>query len=274
MDIRKVFVGDGSKKRKKLKGILLLSGLTLVGAVTLSAFSVPNSVSDDVVFQASTADALYSSVFDGYITYGKLKRNGDFGLGAPDHIDGEIMAIDGKYYQSKTDGTVRETDDAETVSWATVKFFKPEKSFDILQPIDCEDFKATLDKKLPTVNVFYAIKVVGVFDSVQYQNFPRMEKPYASFSEGLANAVNEEVNNVEGTFMGFRFPEKTAPDLNVPQYHLHLLTNDKQNAGHINTCKIRRARVYIDAASQLKVDLPNTLPYYQSPLDGEVIGSG
>ncbi|MBW4696450.1 MAG: acetolactate decarboxylase [Aphanocapsa lilacina HA4352-LM1] len=270
MDIRKVFIGNGSKKWRKLKRILLLSGFTLVGAVALSAFSVPESVSDDIVFQASTADAIYASIFDGFITYGKLKRNGDFGLGAPDQIDGEMMAIDGKYYQAKTDGTVRETDDAETASYATVKFFKPERSFDILQPIDCEDFRATLDKRLPTTNIFYAIKVVGTFESVQYQIYPRMEKPYAPFLDGLANAVTEEVNDVEGTFVGFRFPEKTAPDLNVPEYHLHLLTKDKQKGGHINTCRISRARVYIDAASQLKVNLPNTLPYYKSPLDTEL----
>ena len=72
-------------------------------AVAISGYS---SVQEkkDVLFQASTVNALLEGVYDGEMTYEQLKRYGDFGLGTFNGLDGEMIGLEGKFYQIKADG--------------------------------------------------------------------------------------------------------------------------------------------------------------------------
>ena len=56
------------------------------------------------IFQNSTINALLEGIYDGSMTYGELRRHGDFGLGTFNALDGEMIAFDGQYYQVKSDG--------------------------------------------------------------------------------------------------------------------------------------------------------------------------
>ena len=40
-----------------------------------------------------------AGVYDGDLTYQELARHGDFGLGTFDALDGEMIALDGAFYQ-------------------------------------------------------------------------------------------------------------------------------------------------------------------------------
>src|SRR5262245_17235824 len=56
------------------------------------------------IFQNSTINALLEGVYDGSMTYGELRRHGDFGLGTFNSLDGEMIAVDGEFFQIKSDG--------------------------------------------------------------------------------------------------------------------------------------------------------------------------
>ena len=64
------------------------------------------------LFQISSAIALVEGIYKGEITVGTLKQHGDFGLGTFDGLDGEMIVLDGRCYQIRSDGTAREVDDA------------------------------------------------------------------------------------------------------------------------------------------------------------------
>ena len=55
----------------------------------------------DVLYQTSTINALLEGVYDGDITFHELKEHGDFGLGTFHALDGEMVALDGNFYQIK-----------------------------------------------------------------------------------------------------------------------------------------------------------------------------
>jgi len=59
---------------------------------------------EEKVFQVSTIKALLAGVYDGEVTFGQLKQQGDLGLGTLNGLDGEMVAVDGRFYQIKTDG--------------------------------------------------------------------------------------------------------------------------------------------------------------------------
>ncbi|NLO29340.1 MAG: alpha-acetolactate decarboxylase, partial [Methanosarcina mazei] len=75
-----------------------------------NAESIENSVpaisnnASDVLYQVSTIDALLLGVYDGVLPVSDLKTHGDFGIGTFDGLEGEMLALDGNYYQIKTDG--------------------------------------------------------------------------------------------------------------------------------------------------------------------------
>lgn len=62
----------------------------------------------EAIFQVSTLDALSAGQYDGRATFGWLKTRGNFGLGTFDKLDGEMIALDGRFYQVKADGKAYE----------------------------------------------------------------------------------------------------------------------------------------------------------------------
>jgi Alpha-acetolactate decarboxylase len=50
---------------------------------------------DAEVYQFSTTSALLDGVYDGDVTVADILRHGDFGLGTFNHLDGEMVILDG-----------------------------------------------------------------------------------------------------------------------------------------------------------------------------------
>lgn len=229
--------------------------------------SADSQDNNDVVFTASISTAIYSALYDGVVTYGMLKRFGDMGLGAPDRIDGEVFAVDGRFYNILADGSIYELADSEKASWATVKFFRPDRILTFDKPISCPDLYATLDTLYPTLNVMYAFRIDGAFSYMQTESTPGQRKPYIPFLELLAQATQFYNYDVQGTVVGFRFPAYME-QVNVGGYHMHFLSDDKKVGGHIKDCTMNRGRVAIDVTHKADVIVPRDKDFYESPLDG------
>jgi hypothetical protein len=58
-------------------------------------------------YQISTSAALVQGVHDGAVSSRTPHANGDFGLGTFEHLDGEMVVLDGNIYQVRGDGTVQ-----------------------------------------------------------------------------------------------------------------------------------------------------------------------
>ena len=78
------------------------------------------------LFQVSTAGALVEGVHEGAVSVHFLKEHGDLGLGTFTNLDGEMVVVDGRCYQVRSDGSVREVDDAERSPYAVLTQFQPD----------------------------------------------------------------------------------------------------------------------------------------------------
>jgi acetolactate decarboxylase len=78
----------------------------------------------DLVYQRSTIDALLPDRYDDTFSFEHLARHGDFGIGTLNSIDGEMLALDGAFYQIKTNGIPYLIPKDMHTPFATVKFFK------------------------------------------------------------------------------------------------------------------------------------------------------
>jgi alpha-acetolactate decarboxylase len=57
-----------------------------------------------VLFQASTIGALLDGGFEGDLSFAELAEHGDLGLGTLNHLDGEMVALDGEFFRADVEG--------------------------------------------------------------------------------------------------------------------------------------------------------------------------
>lgn len=214
-----------------------------------------------VLSQTSTISALLEGSYDGVVSCGELRRQGNFGIGTFDHLDGELILLDGVVYQAKADGKVVRAPDALSVPFAAVTRFASRPAQKVGAAASYEALQKHLDTLRSGDNVFCAIRVDGVFDYVKYRSVPPQTKPYPKLIVVTANhqAVFER-RAIRGTLVGFWCPPYSN-SFNVPGYHLHFISEDRQSAGHLLDCSWQGGTAGAKAISEFHVSLPRTADF-------------
>ena len=139
--------------------------------------------SDEAITQISTIDALMAGVYDGATTLSELRKNGDFGIGTYDRLDGEMILLDGVFYQVTVDGTVAKPDLSTKTPFAAVTFFTADRSVKLKEGSTFKELADSTEKWFPSRNIFYAVKMKGTFRSVKARSVPSQIRPYRPLDE-------------------------------------------------------------------------------------------
>ena len=99
----------------------------------------------DRITQTSTIDALLAGVYDGEMSCRELLDHGNFGIGTFNRLDGEMIALDGKIYQVKSDGKVYTPETDIMTPFATVCAFQPDTKFSLPDGTDFYVLKLIVD---------------------------------------------------------------------------------------------------------------------------------
>jgi len=249
-------------KSRTMEGImkkahfLLLVTLLIITIGASGCLSLPKD--KDVLFQTSMLSVLSEGVYDGDVTFEDLKRRGDFGIGTLNGLDGEMVAVASEFYQIKADGKAYPVEGSMKTPFAVVTFFEPDKAISLDKVLDYGQLSQYLDSMLPTKNIFYAIRVEGAFSYIKARSVPAQSKPYPSLAEALKGQTTFEFHDVTGTLVGFWCPAYVE-GINVPGYHFHFITSDRQNGGHLFDCETENVKIEIDYTSK----------FFMMPLRGE-----
>lgn len=243
--------------------------ICLVAVLILATLLVPGSLaySKDMLFQTSPISALQQGVFDGNMTFKDLRAYGDFGLGTVQALDGEMVELDGQFYQVKSDGVAYHLNNSTKTPFAEVTFFKPDETVALIGILNLTLLEEYLDSKLDTTNIFYAIKIDDTFDYVKTRSVPIQSKPYPTLSEAVEGQKIFEFNNITGTIVGFRCPAYIN-GVNVPGYHMHFLTTNRSAGGHLLDFKLKNASVMVDNLYEFELALPNNEEFNKANLSG------
>src|SRR3954453_3806059 len=87
-------------------------------------------------FQASTLDSLFAGKLEGDLSFAELAEHGDLGIGTLNGLDGEMIAVDGRFMHADADGAVSEVPPQARTPFAVVTFFEPGSAFTIDEPLD------------------------------------------------------------------------------------------------------------------------------------------
>lgn len=209
------------------------------------------------LFQVSTLNAVMEGVYDGEVSVGELRGQGDFGLGTFDALDGELMAVDGTFHQLRADGSARLADDAMTTPFAVVLFFEQQWQEPITRPLELSEIPDRLRAWAGSENYFFAIRVDGRFSRIVCRSVPRQSKPYPPLVEVTRHQSVFEFSDVAGTMVGFRFPD-FAEGINMPGFHFHFLAEGGEAGGHVLDFTISDGSVSADHTSEFFLELPET----------------
>jgi acetolactate decarboxylase len=237
----------------------------LLSIMALALLPGAECADDDILFQVSTIDALLQGVFDGFYSFDDLKTHGDFGIGTFDSLNGEMIALDGDYYQVKVDGVAYPVQGNTTTPFSTVTYFQADQIIAIENASNFTELSRQLDEKLPSKNAFFALRIDGTFPYIKTRSVPKQEKPYPRLADAVKNQSVFEFTNVTGTVVGIWAPE-FSKGLNVPGYHLHFITADRKAGGHILDLKIDEAEAKVDITAGFAMQLPTKGDFYNVDL--------
>ena len=239
--------------------------LTLATVFMLSACqSQPEAptVDFDQIYQYSTIKALLEGHYDGQLTFEELAAHGDFGLGTFNALDGEMIALDGTFYQVKASGEVDTVALDMRTPFAVMTHFKADTTVTLNGDINYIQVRELLDQVIPGENLFYAIRIEGEFGEMKVRSVPRQEPPYRPLAEVTDEQSMYGYSRTVGTMVGFRSPSYTE-EITVPGYHMHYLSDDRQKGGHVLYFESIRATVHIDFLPNLHMALPTDDTFHQ-----------
>lgn len=211
------------------------------------------------IYLCSPANALVEGIYEEKIPFREIKEHGDFGIGTFDNLDGEMIMLDGVIYQITGDGTVNVVDDSAMTPFTCVTFYEPLTHDELDRELPYDDFLEWLYSLLPSPNMFYALRIDGLFAHVRTRSVPKQES-YRPLVEVTAEQPIFDFHDIEGSLAGF-FTPSFMSSLNVPGLHLHFLSADLQRGGHLIECVPGKVRAGVQFINRLELSLPTSFDY-------------
>lgn len=237
--ISELKVWENAETSRGLGRLDFITSLTIIGLenkeknrLFKAVTQIKGQQEEEEIFQVSRLDSLMIGKYDGKTTYGALKNYGDFGVGTFNAVDGEMVALDGVFYQVKTDGVAYPVKKNLKTPFAVVTHFEEDLAFDIEQSMTLQELLAFISSKLEGQEGYYAIRVDGKFKYAKTRSVHAQDKPYPPLAEVVAGQEIFELEEVQGTMVGYSLPDEVAGE-NAVGYHFHFLTADRHAGGHL-----------------------------------------
>jgi alpha-acetolactate decarboxylase len=220
------------------------------------------------VYQFSTISALLDGVFDGDVTVAEILRHGDFGLGTFNHLDGEMVILDGACYRLRADGTATRAAPTDLTPFAAVTRFHPDIEIDIRTRTDRAGVIAAIDGKISSANLLYAVRLHGHFAQLRTRTVMAQEQPYPPLTKATEGQAETRITDATGTLVGFRTPD-FEQGISVAGYHLHFLNNERTSGGHVLDFELEHGQIAVSGASQLHLSLPTSGAFLGAQLSAQ-----
>lgn len=236
----------------------------------LIAFAISISVNNNAIaqqkgageesnlFSAGYASAFIGGLYDAWYPYSALKQHGNFGLGAPAKLDGELIMLNGNLYKTEYTGKTLPVSDADSTPYAIVCHFNAAKIYKSARQLTKAALFKYLDSLLTNQNGIYAIHISGSFRYVKTRAFPPVQqKPYLPLAAMLDKQHFFEYNNIKGDLVGYRLPAFMEGP-HIAGYHFHFLSVDKMCGGHIIDFVADDIVVEVDVLTSYTMQLPQS----------------
>jgi acetolactate decarboxylase len=230
----------------------------LIGALHVQTRSADEVGADEdahAVFQASTVGALLDGAYDGDVTVGQLAGHGEIGLGTLNGCDGELIVVEGRFLRADTEGRIHQVPPGAKTPFAVLAHLEAAHRLEVSDPLGQDELLALIDSQVGHPEQVHALRIDGRFTRVHARSVPKQTPPYRPLVEVVADQHVFDFADVDGTVVGFRFPDREE-GLNVAGYHLHFVDADRKRGGHVLDLELGSGTVVVDDAVDVHVELP------------------
>jgi acetolactate decarboxylase len=235
-----------------------------VAHVVSRALADSLQIEHGTLFQVSTSGALVEGVFDGVVSVATLRQHGDFGLGTYVDLDGEMIVLDGVFYQVRGDGSVRVADDGQLSPFAVVTHFAPDRVVTMTPFATLTELCAQLDAMRTSDNLFYAARLRGRFRHV-HNRAACKAGPHETLVQAAAHQSEFHADDVGGTMLGFWTPAYVK-GIGVPGWHLHFLSDDRRFGGHVLGASGAGIELAMEHLDDFRIAIPETAAFLATDL--------
>ncbi|HTI00474.1 MAG TPA: acetolactate decarboxylase [Acidisoma sp.] len=239
------------------------NGETIAHAVS-RALADSLQVEHGTLFQVSTSGALVQGVLDGAVSVATLREHGNFGLGTFVDLDGEMIVLDGQFYQIRSDGSVRIAEDNQLAPFAVVTHFNPERVTHMQPFATLAELTAQLDRLRTSENLFFAARLSGTFRHVHNRAACKVG-PHETLADAAEHQGEFHTDMVRGTMVGFWTPSYVKA-LGVAGWHLHFMSDDHRAGGHVLGAAGEDIEVAIEHLDDFRIAIPETAAFLASDL--------
>ncbi|KMQ93675.1 dna topoisomerase iv subunit a [Lasius niger] len=201
----------------------------------------------------------------GSVTFEELLKHGNFGLGTFHAVDGELIVLENKAYQVLANGEVKIVSKEMTSPFVTLTNFVSDLKL-TFSDISFQGLKEKLVAKFPSLNIFYAIKITGIFAEISMRTLTKQKEPFISLKEVAKQQEELVLKNTTGDLVVFWAPS-FANNILVQGFHAHFLTTDRKSGGHVFDFQAKDIRVDICYLTNMDLHLPQTESYLNHQLD-------
>jgi len=121
-----------------------------------------------------------------------LREHGNLGLGTFESLDGEMIVVDGHFFQVRSDGSVKEVQDNVLSPFAAVTAFCPDLSSTLDNCPDLSYLTSQFDALRQSDNFFFALRV----DADIHARAMRRTKEGVPLVQAAAVQPEFEFNNI------------------------------------------------------------------------------
>ena len=221
------------------------------------------------IYQTGTINSLLEAVYDGDTTIAELANKGNFGLGALDAIDGELVICDGKFFRADANCRLNRLADTMKTPFAVISHFQPSLSF-TLNASSFADLETQLLAHLPSTNLIYAFRIEGLFTQIDLRSEECTCRPYRRLIEILpALQRTHSFADISGTLIGVYFPTYLS-QLNVPGFHFHFVDVAEEIGGHVYGLNLVGGQVKVQVIHGFDLSMIASDEFYQANLASNI----
>jgi acetolactate decarboxylase len=133
--------------------LVVLVSCAVLYAVWQLPFRPPMPEDRETLFQISPFNTFALGNYDGDFTYGELAKHGDFGIGTLNGLNGEMIALNGVFYQIPIDGVPRQINASEKTPYATVTFFEADQTRQVADALNYSELKTYITPSKSTAHM-------------------------------------------------------------------------------------------------------------------------
>ncbi len=222
------------------------------------------------IYQVGVLPAFLNGVYWGDITFETIQKMGNFGLGTVNGMKGELVALDGEFYQMDEFGKASKVNPTNATPFIVVSQFQPDKTLELKNISSLKDLGQKLLSEMETPNIFYMFRIDGVFTNmhIRSENCQFLtKKPLGELLPAIQK--KQTLEHSEGTLV-VSFCPSYSKGLTIGNFHFHYINQERTLGGHVFDLKLEIAQVQIQKIHEIQIQLFKTEDFYQCDIGVDI----